>query len=104
MWNDASEQIHRVAVDILGKRKSGRKFIDKQMWWWNEEVQQTIKEKKLAFRTWWSIHLVRDIEQCCSLKSSAKKAVTTADDQHFRDLYDQLDTPGGNTNILWSCC
>jgi len=37
---------------VIGVTKPGRKFIDKQVWWWNDEVQAVVQEKKKAFKKW----------------------------------------------------
>ena len=33
---------------------TGRKQRDRETWWWNEEVQLAVREKKLAFTKWQS--------------------------------------------------
>lgn len=42
---------HEAAAATVGRTKPGRKYIDKQMWWWTEGVQMVIKVKKQAFKT-----------------------------------------------------
>lgn len=49
IWDNIASQIHGAT---LGKMKPGRHFIDKQVWWWNDSVQQTIRGKKTAFKMW----------------------------------------------------
>ena len=36
-----------ICGEIMGRRQ-------RETWWWNEEVQQAVKEKKLAFKKWTS--------------------------------------------------
>lgn len=48
MWTEAAERIHNIAEDTVGSTKPGRKYIEKQVWWWNEEVQKAIKAEKLG--------------------------------------------------------
>lgn len=50
MWKWAVDNIHHAAESIMGKTKPARKLIDKQTWWWNEEVQRAIREKKKGFQ------------------------------------------------------
>ncbi len=50
MWNEAVAQIHQVGARTLGKTKPGRKYIDKQTWWWNEEVQKALENHVARYR------------------------------------------------------
>uniref|UniRef100_A0A915I203 Uncharacterized protein n=1 Tax=Romanomermis culicivorax TaxID=13658 RepID=A0A915I203_ROMCU len=38
IWEDAASQIHQVVRNVPSEARPGKKFIDKQIWWWNEEV------------------------------------------------------------------
>uniref|UniRef100_W5LYV5 Reverse transcriptase domain-containing protein n=1 Tax=Lepisosteus oculatus TaxID=7918 RepID=W5LYV5_LEPOC len=75
----------------LGTTKPNLRFIDKQTWWWNDDVQHATKAKKDAYKTWWQTKCPDD------LKSTAKRTVATAKVAHYQDLNDQLDTPVGQT-------
>lgn len=52
IWDNIASQIHDAT---LGKMKPGRHFIDKQVWWWNDSVQQTIRGKKQHSRCGFSL-------------------------------------------------
>ncbi|XP_049796077.1 uncharacterized protein LOC126212706 [Schistocerca nitens] len=95
MWKDAVEQIHQAATKTLRKTIPGRKYIDKQTWWWTDEVKQAVKEKKMANKTWWNSRLNTDLHKYGNLKSGAKTAVAAAKDQYYQTLHDQIDTPLG---------
>uniref|UniRef100_A0A915I209 Uncharacterized protein n=1 Tax=Romanomermis culicivorax TaxID=13658 RepID=A0A915I209_ROMCU len=68
IWKDAASQIHQMVSGILGETRPGKKFINKQIWWWNEEVQMAVKEKKLALKEWHDSHTDRDYQQYKNLK------------------------------------
>uniref|UniRef100_A0A915JUP3 Uncharacterized protein n=1 Tax=Romanomermis culicivorax TaxID=13658 RepID=A0A915JUP3_ROMCU len=76
IWEDAASQIHQVAHDVLGETRLGKKFIDKQIWWWNEEVQVAVKEKKLALKAWHHSHTDGDYQQYKNLKSAHEHCIT----------------------------
>ena len=44
-WDKTAEMLRKTAETVLGVTFGKRKG-DRETWWWNEEVQETIKEKK----------------------------------------------------------
>ena len=48
----------------------------KDTWWWNEEVQRAIKEKKECYRRLYHDRSVDNIEKYKLAKKTAKRAVT----------------------------
>jgi hypothetical protein len=55
-----------------GKREA------KETWWWDENVQKTIKEKKECFRHMHLHRSVDNLEQYKLAKKTAKQAVSEA--------------------------
>ena len=51
MWNKMAACIRGVSKEILGESK-GRGPQFKETWWWNEEVQNVVKNKRECFKTW----------------------------------------------------
>jgi hypothetical protein len=45
MWMKMSTCIRKVASEKFGVTKGGKRET-KETWWWNEKVQNAIKEKK----------------------------------------------------------
>ncbi|XP_046398182.1 uncharacterized protein LOC124164987 [Ischnura elegans] len=98
LWRSVANQIQEAACEVLGRTKPGTRFIDKQVWWWNEDVQRIVKEKKMAFKKWRETNHIVDYEQYRTKKSAAKRAVAKAK-THYDQLYADLDTPGGENKI-----
>ena len=71
----------------FGKRKG-----DRETWWWNEEVQESIKEKKEAKKAWDKIRDENTKKIYKEKKSKAKKAVLMAKERAYNDLYARLET------------
>ena len=44
-WDKTAEMLRKTAETVLGVA-FGKRQGDKETWWWNEEVQKSIKEKK----------------------------------------------------------
>jgi hypothetical protein len=87
-----------VASEEFGVTKGGKRET-KETWWWNEKVQNTIKEKKECFRR---IHLDRsvdNIERYKVAKKTAKQAVSEARGQMYDGLYQRLGMKEGENDI-----
>ena len=50
-WDKTAELLRKTAETVLGVTFGKRKG-DKETWWWNEEVQKSIKEKKETKKAW----------------------------------------------------
>ncbi len=50
-WATTAEVVRETARKVLGMT-SGQRKEDKEAWWWNEEVQESIRMKKLAKKNW----------------------------------------------------
>ncbi|MGL4932411.1 MAG: RNA-directed DNA polymerase, partial [Aeromonas sp.] len=99
LWANVTKMICDAAGECLGVTKPGRQFIDKQVWWWTNEVQKATKAKKAVFKRWHVSRAADDWQEYKRLKSIAKKAVATAKARHYADLYARLDTPKGANQI-----
>ncbi|XP_037876944.1 uncharacterized protein LOC101746905 [Bombyx mori] len=50
-WDEMANSLRKTAKAVLGESK-GKGIIDKDTWWWNENVQRELKEKKNTFKKW----------------------------------------------------
>ena len=50
-WDKTAEMLRKTAETVLGVT-FGKQKGDRETWWWNEEVQKSIKEKKEAKKAW----------------------------------------------------
>jgi hypothetical protein len=86
MWMKMSTCIRKVALEEFRVTKGGKRET-KETWWWNEKVQNAIKEKKECFRC---MHLDRsldNVERFKVAKKTAKRAVSKARGQMYDGLY-----------------
>ncbi|XP_063845352.1 uncharacterized protein LOC135091542 [Scylla paramamosain] len=67
---------------------SGRRKEDNETWWWNEEVQDSIKRKRLAKRNWDRHRDEGSLQEYKEMCSIAKKEVAKA----YEELYEKLNT------------
>ena len=74
----------------FGKRKENR-----ETWYWNEAVQESIKEKKEAKKAWDKIRDENTKKIYKEKKSKAKKALAMAKGYAYDNLYARLETKEG---------
>ena len=66
--------VRKTAETVLGVT-FGKRKRDRETWWWNEKVQESIKEKKEAKKAW---DKIKNEKKRSTKKSEAQKAVAMA--------------------------
>jgi hypothetical protein len=77
----------------------GGKRETKETWWWNEKMQNAIKEMKDCFRRMHLDRSVDNIEQYKVAKKTAKRTVSEARGQMYDGLYQRLGMKEGEKDI-----
>ena len=49
-WNQLQALLLDTAKSVLGQTTGKGAYNEKESWWWNEEVQKAVKEKRLKFK------------------------------------------------------
>ncbi|SPT17945.1 unnamed protein product [Triticum aestivum] len=88
----------KVASEEFGVSR-GRRSEDKDTWWWNDDVQKAIKEKKDCFRHLYLDRSADNIEKYKMAKKTAKRAIGEARGRAYEDLYQRLGTKEGERDI-----
>lgn len=91
MWMKMATCIRKVASEEFGVSRGSRREV-KDTWWWNDDVQKAIKEKKDCFRRLYLNRSADNIEKYRMAKKAAKRAVSEARGRAYEDLYQRLDT------------
>ena len=97
-WDKTAEMLRKTAETVLGVTFGKRKG-DRETWWWNEEVQNSIKEKKEAKKAWDKIRNENTKKVYKEKKIKAKKAVEMAKGRAYDDLYARLETKEGEKEL-----
>ncbi|XP_065315432.1 uncharacterized protein LOC135924306 [Gordionus sp. m RMFG-2023] len=84
---DLSSRLIDTAKSTLGLTRGGNKS-SKQLWWWNEEVQNTIQEKKALYKIWYKSKNPHDKTNYKKSKGIATKAVARATARAYDDMYE----------------
>ena len=97
-WHKTAEMLKKTAETVLGVIFGKRKG-DRETWWWNEEVQESIKEKKEAKKAWDKIRNENTKTIYKEKKNKAKKAVAMAKGRAYDNLYARLETKEGEKEL-----
>ena len=62
IWQELKETLRKASDEVLGRTNPGRKE-QRESWWWNEDVRQVLKQKKLAFKKWQKSKLEQDMDK-----------------------------------------
>ena len=97
-WEKTAEMLRKTAETVLGVTFGKQKGY-KDTCWWNEEVQESIKEKKEAKKAWDKIRDENTKKSYKEKKSKAKKAVAMAKGRACNNLYERLETKEGEKEL-----
>ncbi|KAK3515217.1 hypothetical protein QTP70_010617 [Hemibagrus guttatus] len=90
-WETTAEVIRETGRKVLGV-SSGRRKEDKETWWWNEEVQDSIQRKRLAKKKWDMDRTEENRQEYKELQRRVKREVSKAKKKAYDELYTRLDT------------
>ena len=87
--------IRKVAAEVLGVTKAS-KGATKETWWWNEDVQKALKEKKERYEC---VFYDRSTERYKVANKFAKQIVSEPKGRAYDDLYQRLSTKEGEKDV-----
>ncbi|KAK3540327.1 hypothetical protein QTP70_029586 [Hemibagrus guttatus] len=88
---------HRVTYKSGGRKNTGKE--DKETWWWNEEVQDSIQRKRLAKKKWDMDRTEENRQEYKELQRRVKREVFKAKQKAYDELYTRLDTREGEKDL-----
>ena len=86
------------AEEICGTTKGGI-HLERETWWWNEEVQESLRREKDAFKKWQMQGGNELKEAYKNTKREAKAAVAKAKNEAYKEWYDKMGTEEGERMI-----
>ncbi|XGW16608.1 hypothetical protein V3C99_001788 [Haemonchus contortus] len=93
------EVILRCAKETLGETRGGSRG-DKEAWFWNDEVQHVMRQKKSAYKRWQRTRAPGDLSAYRTSKRLAKAAVAKAKNTEMDALYEKLDNREGEKFVF----
>ena len=70
-----------------------------ERWWWNEETEKAVKEKKDRLKTWKRTSAESDRKEYKLAKATAKKVVAIVKGEAIDGLYDNMETSEGQKDV-----
>ena len=98
-WNQLEALLLDTAKSFLGETTGKGANNEKEAWWWNEDVQKAVKEKRLKFEKCQQSRCDEDKEVFREVNKRAKREVAKAKESADKYLYDKLDSIEGQKNI-----
>ena len=98
MWVKMATCVRKAESEVFGVTK-GSSGEPKDTWWWTEDVQKAIKEKKECYRSLFHDRSAVNIERYKVAKKTAKRAVSEANGRAYDDLYRRLSTKEGEKDV-----
>ena len=98
-WQRIAEMIRSIARKELGETSGKVSTAGRwETWWWNQDVQEKLKDKKKAKKAW---DTIRDDASKLAYKNArkeAKREVAKARNKAYEELYEKLETKEGKTS------
>ena len=83
------------AKSVLGQTSGKGAYNEKEAWWWIDEVQKAVKEKRLKFKQYQQSRCDEDKEEFREANKREKRKVAKAKESAYKDLCDKLDSIEG---------
>ena len=93
------EGIRKAAEEVCGMT-SGRGHRERETWWWNEDVQRALEEKKKSFKLWQRTKSEEDREIYKVKKREAKRQVAQARRIVLEEWSQNLNTAEGKNRMF----
>ncbi|KAK3514903.1 hypothetical protein QTP70_034586 [Hemibagrus guttatus] len=97
-WETTADVIRETGRKVLGV-SCGRRKEDKETWWWNEEVQDSVQRKRLAKKKWDMDRTEENRQEYKELQRRVKREVSKAKQKAYDELYTRLDTREGEKDL-----
>ncbi len=96
-WEKVAKEIRNIAQKVLGVSKGNK--CNKESWWWDEGIQEKVKEKKACYKSLYTCRSDENLEKYKNAKKEVKKVVSEAKKKAFENFYKKLDTKEGEKDI-----
>ncbi|XP_051782811.1 uncharacterized protein LOC127527635 [Erpetoichthys calabaricus] len=97
-WETTADVVRVTARRMLGVT-SGKMNEEKETWWWNEEIQESIQRKRMAKKKWDSQRDAESRQEYKEIRRKVKREAVKAKEKAYDELYERLDTKEGEKDL-----
>jgi uncharacterized protein YbaA (DUF1428 family) len=98
MWKEMTTHIRMVAIEVFGVTRVNKRE-PQDTWWWNNDVQKVINEKKECYKRLHHNMSDENIQKYKEASRNAKKIVREVRGHAYTELYRKLDTKESENNV-----
>ncbi len=98
-WTGLSNAVMETAREVCGKSR-GQRHWERKTWWWCEEVQQAIIEKRDAYKRWQRERTEGNKGRYKEKSRLAKRAVAVAKGRAWTEWCQNIDTAEGKQKMF----
>lgn len=99
LWSSVAERVRKCCREVLGVTKTGGKQVEKETWWWREDVQEAVKAKRMAFRAWKIERTEVLLKAYRQAKKQAKRTIAVTKAKKYDEVYEKLGTREGEKEV-----
>ena len=100
-WQRVAELIRSIARRKLGETSGNVSMVGRrETWWWNQEFQEKLKDKKKAKKAWNNIRDDASKLAYTIARKQAKKEVAKSRNKAYEELYKKLETKEGENEVF----
>ncbi|KAI5622223.1 hypothetical protein C0J50_18218 [Silurus asotus] len=98
-WETTAGVVREAARKVFGVTSGNRKEDKETWWWWNEEVQESVRRKRLAKQKWDRQSDEKSGQEYKKIRQQVKMDVAKAKEKAYEELYERLDTKEGEKDL-----
>ncbi|KAE8281679.1 hypothetical protein D5F01_LYC20678 [Larimichthys crocea] len=101
---DFAKRIEMAVVNTFFQKRQEHRVtcksrVDKETWWWNEEVKECVRRKRLAKKKWDTERTDKSRQEYREMQHKVRVEVAKAKQGAYDDLYASLDSKEGETDL-----
>jgi hypothetical protein len=97
-WKKLKDCLLAASDDVCGRTKGPPRH--KETWWWNQDTEKVVKEKRRLFLMWQKTGTDEDKEAYCKVNNQAKRVIAKAKAVEREKLGDTLENEDAKGNIF----